>query len=249
MNRPTAWVLAALLIAGCAAPGSSGRQITVLSAGAVESGLHAAFNAYEKQTGNKVAVRYNTAPQVRERLDKGEQYDVVVLPPAAMDALQKANRVAAERVMLGSVGQGVAVAPGTPAPDISSVDALRKALREADAVVFNRATGGQYIESMLKKIGVYADIERKTVRYASASEVMDHLLKGSGREIGFAPITEIMPYTQKGLHYVGPLPAEVQQRNAYVSSALGGRGESAADLLRFLATPAARAALASGGVE
>jgi molybdate transport system substrate-binding protein len=246
--KPLIGLLCAVLSA-CAASGGSKPEIAVLSAGAVESGLHAALQVYEKQTGNKVVVTYNTAPQIRDRLQKGERYDVVVLPPAAMDVQQKEGRVGAGRVMLGSVGQGIAVAPGAPLPDVSSVQALRKALGEADAVVFNRATGGQYIEGMLKKIGIYAGIERKTVRYASAGEVMEHLLKGGGRELGFAPITEIMPYTQKGLRYAGPLPAEVQQRNSYVASALTGGAESALQLLGFLATPAAKAALAGAGVE
>jgi molybdate transport system substrate-binding protein len=136
-------------------------------------------------------------------------------------------------------------------PDVSSVDAMKRALLTADAVVFNRATGGQYIESMLKKIGVYADIEGKTVRYDSAAQVMEHLIKSERREIGFGPLPEITMYTKKGVRLVGPLPAEVQQRNAYVASATrdAANGETAAALLGFLATPQAKAALAAGGVE
>ena len=126
-----------------------------------------------------------------------------------------------------------------------------RALSEADAVVYNRATGGQYIDGMLKKIGVYPDIERKTVRYESAGEVMQHLAKGGRREIGFGPIPEIMMYTKKGVRYVGPLPAEVQQKNAYVASMMreAANPDGAGSLLRFLASPAAKAALAAGGVE
>src|SRR5581483_11979871 len=129
-----------LTLAACAAPPSASERVTVLSAGAVETGLQAALELYGKSSGRNVAALYNTAPQIRERIAKGEQYDVVVVPP-------------------GSVGQGVAVRAGAPLPDLSSVEAMSRALREADAVVFNRATGGQYIESMLKKIGVYGDIE------------------------------------------------------------------------------------------
>ena len=245
------WVCAAGVVAGCSSMNAGTGEVRVISAGAVESGLAPALAAFEKESGRKVVALYNTAPQVRERLDKGEGYDVVVLPPGGMDALQKAGRVGADRVMLGSVGQGIAVRPGAPAPDLSSVEAMKRALTQADRVVFNRATGGQYIEAMLKKIGVYPDIEKKTVRYASAAEVMDHLLKGSGNEIGFAPITEILGYTPKGLRYVGPLPAEVQQRNAYVASALSNArdAEGAAMLLRFLEGGAARSALDAGGVQ
>jgi molybdate transport system substrate-binding protein len=238
-------------LAGCAhQPG--GAQLSVLSAGAVEPGLRSAIEHFERDTGRKVAVTFNTAPQIRERVEqKGELFDVVVVPPGPMDAFAKAGKVSGARVTLGAVGQGVAVRPGARVPDISSVEAMKRSLVQADAVVFNRATGGQYIEGMLKKIGVYDDIEKKTTRYASAFEVMDHLLKGSGNEVGFAPITEIMIYTKKGLRFVGPLPAAVQQRNVYVASPMSGakNPQGAAELVRFLATPEAKRALVAGGVD
>jgi molybdate transport system substrate-binding protein len=231
---------------------AAAQEAAVLSAGAVEPGLRAALALYEKETGRKVPVTFNTAPQVRERLEKkGEKFDVVIVPPAVMDAFAEAGRVEPERVMLGRVGQGIAVRPDAPLPDISTVEAMKRALLEAESVVFNRATGGQYIESMLRKIGVYDQIESKTTRYASAQLVMEHLLKGKGREIGFAPMTEIMMYKDKGLRFVGPLPAEVQQANAYVASPMRGaaNAQAAATLVKFLGTPAAKAALAAGGVQ
>jgi molybdate transport system substrate-binding protein len=223
-------------------------ELRILSAGAVEPGLRAALEAY----GRPTSLTFNTAPQVCERLEKtGEKYDIVVVPPAVMDTFAAAGRVEAARVTLGRVGQGIAVRPGAPVPDIASLAAMKRALLEAESVVFNRATGGQYIESMLRKIGVYDQIENKTTRYASAAEVMEHLLKGKGRELGFAPMTEIMLYKEKGLRFVGPLPAEVQRHNTYVASPMRGaqNAQGAADLVRFLGTPAAKAALVSGGVE
>jgi len=231
---------------------AAAQDASVLSAGAVEPGLVAALAVYQKETGRKVAVTFNTAPQIRERVEKkGEKFDVVIVPPAVMDAFAEAGRVEPERVMLGRVGQGIAVRPGAPVPDISSVEALKRAMLEADSVVFNRATGGQYIESMLRRIGVYDQIEGKTTRYASAAQVMDHLLKGKGREVGFAPMTEIMQYKDKGLRFVGPLPPEVQQHNAYVASPMRGaaNAQAAAMLVRYLGTAPAKAALVSGGVE
>jgi molybdate transport system substrate-binding protein len=223
-------------------------DLAVLSAGAVEPGLRAALARYDK----KVAVTFNTAPQIRERIEKkGERFDVLIVPPAVMDAFAEAGRVEPGRAMLGRVGQGIAVRPGAPVPDVSTVDAMQRALLDAESVVFNRATGGQYIESMLRKIGVYGEIEKKTTRYASAAQVMDHLLKGKGRELGFAPMTEIMLYKDKGLRFVGPLPAKVQHYNAYVASPMRGAAnpQAAAALVHFLGTSDAKAALVAGGVE
>jgi molybdate transport system substrate-binding protein len=227
---------------------ASAQELAVLSAGAVEPGLRAALALYP----DKVAVTFNTAPQIRERIEKdGGKFDVVIVPPAVMDAFVQAGRVDADRVMLGRVGQGIAVRPGAPVPDVSSVEAMKRALLDAESVVFNRATGGQYIESMLRKIGVYELIEGKTTRYASAAQVMDHLLKGSGREVGFAPMTEIKLYEAKGLRFVGPLPSQVQQYNAYVASVMRttANAPAAAALVRFLGAAPAKQALAGGGVE
>jgi molybdate transport system substrate-binding protein len=226
-------------------------DLAVLSAGAVEPGLRAAIAAFEKETGEKVQVTFNTAPQIRSRIEGGEKPDVVIVPPTVMDEFAQAGKVPAERVMLGRVGQGIAVRPDAPLPDISSVEAMKRSLVEADSVVFNRATGGQYIESMLRNLGVYERIERKTTRYAGAAQVIDHLLKGQGTEIGFAPITEIMLYQNKGLRFVGPLPPEVQQLNAYVASPMSGgsNADLAATFVRFLGGPAAKAAFRAAGIE
>jgi len=246
MRRLLGSVMAALVTTGALAA-----ELSVLSAGAVEPGLRAAVAAYEKETGHKVLMSFNTAPQIKSRLEAGEKADVIIVPPALMDELAKGGKVAAERVSLGRVGQGIAVRPDAPLPDISTVDAMTRALRAADSVVFNRATGGQYIESMLRDLGVYGDIEARITRYPSAGEVMDHLLKGSGNEIGFAPITEIMLYQAKGLRYVGPLPAEVQQLNAYAASPMshGANPELAATFVKYLGGPVAKAAFRAAGID
>jgi molybdate transport system substrate-binding protein len=64
-------------------------------------------------------------------------------------------------------------------------------------------------------------------------------------------MTEIMQYKDKGLRFVGPLPAEVQQYNAYVASPMRGaaNAQAAAALVRFLGTAPAKAALSAGGVD
>ena len=107
---------------------------------------------------------------------------------------------------MGRVGLGVAVRPGAPVPDISSSEALKRSVLQAESIVFNRASTGIYLENLLKKMGVYEQVEAKTTRYPDAAAVMEHLLKGKGKEFGFGPITEILLQREKGLKLVGPLP-------------------------------------------
>ena len=41
------------------------------------------------------------------------------------------------------------------------------------------------------------------------------------RRVGFGAITEILLYKDKGLRYIGPLPAEIQNYTSYTASVMG----------------------------
>jgi molybdate transport system substrate-binding protein len=153
--------------------------------------------------------------------------------------------------VIGRVGMGVAVRAGAPVPDISSAEALKKSVLDADSLVFNRASTGLYFENLLKKMGVYDQVEKKTTRYADGAAVMEHVLKGKGSEIGFAPITEILLHRDHGVRLVGPLPAEVQNYTSYTAAVMAGAPAAGAaqELVRYLSTPAAKAMFVAAGIE
>jgi molybdate transport system substrate-binding protein len=226
-------------------------EIKVLSAGAVEPGLKAAAAAFQKSSGHEVKITFNTAPQIRKRVGDGEVMDVVIAPPAVMEEFSKAGKLGQDRADIGRVGMGVAVRPGAPVPDVSSTEALKKSVLDAESLVFNRASTGIYFENLLKKMGIYEQVEKKTTRYADAAAVMEHVLKGKGREIGFAPITEILLHRDHGLRLVGPLPAEVQNYTSYTAGVMTGAPSTGAaqEFVRYLGTPATKATLAAAGIE
>jgi molybdate transport system substrate-binding protein len=240
--------VAALLL--CALTGAAvAAEIRVLSAGAVEPGLHASALAYTKQSGNEVKITFNTAPQIRKRVGAGEIFDVVIAPPAALDEF--AGKISPDRVALGRVGLGVAVRPGAELPDISSAEALKRSVLAADSIVFNRASTGIYLENLLKKMGIYEEILPKTTRYPDAGAVMEHLLKGKGKEIGFGPVTEILLHRDKGLRLVGPLPADVQNYTAYAAAPMtaAANAELARAFVRYLGGAESKALFAAAGVD
>lgn len=231
---------------------ASAAEITVLSGGAIEPGLKAAAAAFEKQTGHTVKITFNTAPQIRSRVAAGEVFDVVIAPPKTVEEFAAAGKVEGERVNVGRVGVGAAVRPGAPLPDLSSVEALRRSVLEAESVVFNRASSGLYFEALLKKLGIHGEIEAKAVRYATGAEVMEHLLyKGKGREIGFGPITEILLYREKGLRLVAPLPPEVQNYTSYVAVPMAGGAnpELARAFVNFLGGPTGKPLFVAAGID
>jgi molybdate transport system substrate-binding protein len=226
-------------------------EITVLSGGAVEPGLNAAAAALQKETGHTVKITYNTTPQIRKRVGGGDTFDVVIAPPAAIKEFAAAGKVEAGGVDVGRVGMGVVIRPGAPVPDIANAEAIKRTVLEAESIVFNRASSGLYFEGLLKKMGVYEQIESKAARYATGADVMEHVLKGKGKEVGFGPITEILQYKGKGLRLVGPLPAEIQNLTAYVAAPMsaGANKETAQAFVRFLGGPVGKPLFVAAGIE
>ena len=249
MKMMTALTCAA--VTGFAQLAANAADITMISGGAVEPGLHAAVSQFEKSTGHHVKITFNTAPQIQKRIESGDKFDVLVAPPVAIEAFVKNGAAESGGSNIGRVGVGVAVRSDGRAPDISSSDALKRSLSDVDSIVFNRASTGLYLENMLKKIGVWSAIEAKVVRYPDGASVMEHLLKGKGNEFGFGAITEIVLYRDKGLKLVGPLPADVQNYTSYTAAlTTSGKASAAArDLVAYLGTADAKKALSANGVE
>lgn len=245
------WMMVLALWSVCIMQAVAAEELKVLSAGAIEPGVRAAAAGFQKESGHQLRVTYNTAPQIRKRIGDGERWDVVIAPPAVIEELSRARQLGAERASVGRVGLGVAVRPGMPLPDISSAEAFKRELLGADSLVFNRASTGLYLEGLLRRMGIYEQLESRTTRYADGASVLEHVLHGKGREIGFGAITEILLYRDKGLRLVGPLPAELQNYTAYSASATTTtpNPEAARAFVAYLGSPAAQALFAAAGIE
>ena len=246
----------ALAIAGVAAPVARAAEVRLLSAGAVELGLTPALAVFERDSGHVVRVEFAAAPALAGRFTAAPGHDLVIAPPAVLDALAKAGAIAGPRMPVGKVGIGVAVRPGVPVPEIGDVAALKRELLAADSVVFNRASTGLYFETLLGRLGLADAVNAKASRHPDGASVMKHLLASRvPREIGFGAITEIVLFKDQGLRLVGPLPAEVQNHTSYLASAGAAppaeatRADAAAALLRFLGSPQARIIFAGVGIE
>jgi molybdate transport system substrate-binding protein len=251
-EEPMKNILVAALVAGSAAMNATATDIKVLSAGAIEPGLHAFAEHVKRDMGHDLKIQFNTAPQIAKRLAAGEVYDILILPPAAIEQAIKDGKVVAEtRVPIGRVGAGIIVRSGAAAPNVATVDALKQALLGADSVVYNTASSGLYLDKLFGKLGILDQLKPKTTRYPNGEAVMEHVIKGKGNEIGFGAITEIRMYEPKGLKLVGPLPAEVQNYTSYDAAAMTGAAsaDAARAVLRYLATPAAKAVFVAAGIE
>jgi molybdate transport system substrate-binding protein len=227
-------------------------DIKVFSAGAVEPGLVRAVEEFKRASGHTVTVQFNTAPQLAKKLADGDAADMLIAPPAVLDEQVKSGKVAAEgRQMLGRVGAGVIVRTGAPSPDVSTADALKRAVLAADSIVYNSASTGLYLDKLFERWGILEQIKGKTTRHPNGEKVMEHVIHGSGNQIGFGAITEIKLFEPKGLKLVGPLPADVQNYTSYGAALMtkAASPDAAKAFLAYLATPEAKQLFVAAGIE
>jgi molybdate transport system substrate-binding protein len=251
--RTTRRYALALSIAGLlvAAPATAA-EIKVLSAGAFKPVVTALVPAFEKQTGHKVTVDNDTAGGLAKRITGGEAFDVVIMPPGGIAPLVKAGKVvdgSAER--LARVAIGVAVKKGAPAPDISTVDALKQALLKARAVAYiDPASGGSsgiYLAKLFEKLGI-ADKIRPNAVLVPGGLVAERLVSDEA-DIALHQISEILAVP--GATLVGPIPREIQNYTVYAGALSGAARDVAAAraLLDALKGPSAAAILKEKGME
>src|SRR6185369_17081492 len=98
-------------------------DLKVLTAGAYKGTLLEMVPEFEKRTGHKVTVDNDTAGGLAKRVEAGEFFDVVIMPPPGMGPFLGTRLVQSSAKPLARAGIGVAVKQGAPPPDISSVDA------------------------------------------------------------------------------------------------------------------------------
>ena len=240
----------ALLLTGSA----SAAEVRVMISG----GLTAAFNAlvpeFEKATGNKVLTAYGpsmgtTVNAIPMRLERGEPADVLIMVGYALADLAKQGKVVAgSSVALVKSPIGIAVKSGAPKPDISSADAVKRALLAAKSVAYSDSASGVYVSTeMFEKLGI-VDAMKDKAKKIPATPVGEIVARGEA-ELGFQQISELKPVA--GIDIVGPLPPELQQITVFSAgiAMVAQQPEAGKALIQFLASPAASAAMVNSGLE
>jgi molybdate transport system substrate-binding protein len=250
MMSPRMACLAAAMLALSVMPAAAA-EVKVLTAGAMKQVVLALQGEFGKQ-GHKLVVDNDSAGALRKRIEGGESFDLAVITPGVIDALGTAGKVVpGSKTSLARVAIGVMVRKGARLPDISSVDAFRRALMEAKTVAYiDPASGGSsgiYLDKLFETWGI-ADQIRAKARLKRGGYVADLLVSGDA-ELGIHQISEIVPVKEVVL--VGPLPAEIQNYTTYAGavSATARDAAAAKAFLDLLAGPSGAAVLREKGME
>jgi molybdate transport system substrate-binding protein len=231
------------LVAMSAGLAVNAAEVKVMSTGAVKAPFVEASQAWSKQTGHKVDASFDPAGPLRQKLAAGARGDILIMPVENFQAFEKEGLVVpGTRRDLGAVSMGAAVKEGAPTPDISSVDALKKTLRDAKSVTYmdpEKGSSGKYFDTVvLPRLGMRDEVRAKA-RLGEGGSTAVKVASGEA-EIAFQNVTELMDV--KGTRVVGLIPAELQSPIVY-SGAVMKEAKSpreAQQLLDYLASPEGR---------
>ncbi|HTO91882.1 MAG TPA: substrate-binding domain-containing protein [Candidatus Sulfotelmatobacter sp.] len=243
----------ALLVLAVALPSAAmAADVRILAAAAVAPGLSKVAEQYRKDTKNRLRIQYANPQQLERRVGAGESADVLIGSPGLMNDQLRRNKIEAEKhIFLGRVGIGVAIRSGGFDPDIATLDRFKQALLGADAIVYAQPGAGTYLEKLFELLGIGEQLKPKTVRYAGATQVLEHIAGGKAMEIGFATLPEIRLFEGKGVKLIGPLPEQIQQTTAYSAAVMTETtdAEVAREFIQYLESPSAKAIFASAGFD
>lgn len=184
-------------------------QIKILTSNSTLPVLNALIPAYEKSSGNTVAISADSAKAMVARIRGGETGDVLVLGNGAVKELAEAGFInGASRRGFARAVVGVGVRSGTPHPDISSVETFRKALLAARAIAHTvHGASGMYIPTLIEKLGITAEMKARTVTRPGG--YIGTVVVAGEADIALQQIPELLAVP--GLDCVGPVPDAVQK--------------------------------------
>jgi molybdate transport system substrate-binding protein len=228
-------------------------EIKLIASAALKAAYLELLPQFEMATGHKVTVAWSSSLVIQKRIAAGEDADLIVLADILGNSLteeliKQGKLVASSRAIFAKSGIGVAVRFGAPKPDISSADAVKKSILAAKSIAYSAGASGTYLVSMLQKLDIYDQVKSKVATVKPSEPVGEVVARGEA-EIGFHQVSELIPV--KGIQYLGPLPAELQNITVYSGGIHSGTKEAAATtaLVKFLTAPPATPTLKKHGLE
>jgi len=226
------------------------RVLTVIGMGAVLTELGPQF---ERASGHKLLMSFLTSGEVVTRIGGGEAADIVIMPRQGIDQFARDGKAVAGSVtVIARSIMGAAVRGGAPKPDISSPEALGKALLAAKTITYpnpaHGAASGIHFAKVLDRLGIANDVRSKTVFLPKAGPVGVLVANGQA-ELAIHQIQELLPVG--GIDIVGPLPSSLQENLVFAAALMTGakNSDSVKQLIDFLRTPEAVKTVIAKGME
>ena len=227
-------------------------EVSLIAPGGIRAAVDQMIPAFEKATGHRVKAAFGSGGGTKERVIKGEPFDVPIVQLPLEPVIASGHVVTASETPLATVSVGVAVRTGAPKPDISTADAVKRLLLGSKAISYpNAASGaaaGVSFNETLQKLGI-AEAMKPRIKIAQGGRGAMELVAKGEVDIGLTFISEII--TEPGVEVVGPLPRDISTPTALVGfvSSHSREPEAAKALLRYLSSPEAAVVYKERGMQ
>ena len=243
------WVATAAVLSLCLAQPAGAAELKVLSIPGLKPALDQLVPQFERDTGNKVAIRYEIYAGQKNEIEAGD-FDVAIFGKAQIETMTKQNKaVAGSSADIARTSIGVAVRTGAPKPNIGNEEAFKSTLLAAKSITYTKESAtGVYITRLLERLGLAEVIKDKLKLQPGGSMTTPAVAKGEA-ELGIVLVSDILG--TPGVDLVGPLP-EALQNYVMQTAALGATAKqpaAGAGLIKFLSSPAAAPVFKSKGLE
>jgi molybdate transport system substrate-binding protein len=232
---------------------ASAAEIKVLATIAMQSVLEDLVPKFEKASGHKVSLTFGLGVPLTKRVQDGEVADVLVAPRGGIDGLIKAGRLeAGSDTTLARSSVGVAVRKGAPKPDISTPEALKRALLAAKSVSYsNPAFGGAsgvHFGKVIERLGITEEMKART-KFPPEGGFTARLLITGEAELAVQQIGELISVPDVEL--VGPLPTDLQSVTVFAAAvpSAASQPQAAMALIRYLQSFEATAVMKVKGLD
>ena len=203
---------------------------------------------FERKSPHKVAIVHTPSRMIIDRITGGEAFDVSILTAEATDALIKQGKIA-RRADVARSSIGLGVKSGTPKPDVSSAEGVKRSLLAVKSFARNEgAESGKHMLAVFERLGIAEEMKAKTKAMpVNTGYVAELVLRGEA-DMAAQQMPELKAVT--GID-PSPLPPELQLVivfSAGLSAAPGDR-KAAEELVAFLSSADAAAVLKARGLD
>ena len=224
-------------------------EVKVLAPNAAKAAVSEAIAVFEKTTGHKVIVAWSGTEAITKRIAGGEIVDVVVNAAQNIDRQSKEGKLLdTTRTDFARSSIGVAIPGSAQKIDVSTTDTLKAALLSARTVVVSSGTSGRHMVEVFAKLGIGEHLKAKTKQPPSGAQIADFIAAGEA-DIGFQQVSELLH--ARGIHYLGPVPADLQNYAIYSAAihASAANEIAAKALLTALRSESTQAVVRASGMD
>ena len=225
-------------------------EVHVLASNGIKAVVEDLRAQGERSIGHPITVEYRPTAALKQDIDAGKTFDLVIVTMESIAQLTKEGKtVGGEGTPISRVGVGIGIRKGAPRPDISTPEALKRAMLGAKAIAYGPIGASfPYITHMLETLGIADAVKSKTLFFNTSDETNEAVAEGKA-DFGMTLVSEILP--AKGVELLGPFPDEFQGyvRFSAAVSASAKNPDSASALIKFLAGPDALASIKARGMQ